>query len=66
MYVRRNCNLATNKVLEVLFNKGGPMKLIIVILDPWEINSISHEKDDLATTKSLFSLLSRERQFGEY
>jgi hypothetical protein len=30
------------------------MQLIIVILDPWEINSISNEKDDLAVVRSCF------------
>jgi hypothetical protein len=42
------------------------MKPISVILDPWEINPISHEKDDLATVKSLFSLLLRKGRFGDY
>jgi hypothetical protein len=40
------------------------MKLVIVIFDPWGINSISCEKDSLAATKSLFSQLSWEGQFG--
>jgi hypothetical protein len=28
------------------------MQPIIVVFDPWEINSISHEKDNLGTSKS--------------
>ncbi len=28
------------------------MQPVIIVFDPWEINSISHEKDDLATARS--------------